>query len=58
MITVPTAGSGAGVATTYETSSANELADGDVVSFTVGGANATATFADLTLAISYVPAGS
>lgn len=58
VVTVPTAGSGAGVATSYVPTSANELVDGAVVSLTVGGTNATATFADVTLAISYVPAAT
>ena len=58
VITVPTAGSGSGVATVYLPTSANELVDGAVVSLLVGGTNATATFGDVTLAISYVPAAT
>jgi hypothetical protein len=58
VVTVAAAGSGAGVSTTYTPTSANELADGDVISCTVGGANATATFSDVSMLISYVAVGS
>lgn len=58
VLTVPSAGSGAGVLTSGTPTSANALADGDIVSLLVGGTNITATFADVSLAISYVPAAT
>jgi len=58
VITFPAIGSAAGVTVTYTPTSGNEIATGARIGLTVGGGNTLATFADVTLLVSYTPVAS